>query len=92
VLVQVINEAAFAYGEGLASAADIDAGVVLGLNYPRGPLAWGAQIGWGAVLVTLEGLWQERREERYRPAPALSAAAAGASPLAGMTLQAAGVS
>jgi 3-hydroxybutyryl-CoA dehydrogenase len=92
VLVQVINEAAFAYGEGLASAADIDTGVVLGLNYPRGPLAWGAQIGWAAVLATLEGLWQERREERSRPAPALSAAAAGASPLAGMTLQAAGVS
>jgi len=92
VLAQVINEAAFAYGEGLASVADIDAGVVLGLNYPRGPLAWGAQIGWDAVLATLEGLWQERREERYRPAPALSAAAAGAPQLAASALQAAGVS
>jgi 3-hydroxybutyryl-CoA dehydrogenase len=77
VLAQIVNEAMFAFGEGLATAEDIDAGVVLGLNYPRGSLTWGAELGWSEVLDTLDGIWQERREERYRPAPALIAAAAG---------------
>ena len=40
ILCQVINECAFALGEGVGSAQDIDTGMVLGLNYPRGPLAW----------------------------------------------------
>ena len=35
-----------------ARAADIDAGMVLGLNHPRGPLAWGDEIGPAAVLDT----------------------------------------
>ena len=43
----------------------------LGLNHPRGPLAWGDLIGPDAVLDTLLALWEEYREERYRPAPAL---------------------
>jgi 3-hydroxybutyryl-CoA dehydrogenase len=43
----------------------------LGLNHPRGPLAWGDRIGPGAVLDTVLALWEEYREERYRPAPAL---------------------
>jgi 3-hydroxybutyryl-CoA dehydrogenase len=46
----------------------------LGLNHPRGPLAWGDAIGVGTVLDTLLALWEEYREERYRPAPALVAA------------------
>jgi 3-hydroxybutyryl-CoA dehydrogenase len=81
LLAQVVNEAVFAYGEGLATAADIDAGTVLGLNYPCGSLTWGAALGWDDVIGTLDGIWQERREESYRPAPALIAAAAG-SPMA----------
>ena len=71
ILAQLVNEACFALGEGVGSAADIDAGMRLGLNHPRGPLAWGDAIGPAAVLETLNGLWEEYREERYRPAPAL---------------------
>lgn len=77
VLAQIVNEAAFAVGEGVATEADVDTGVTLGLNYPLGPLAWGAELGWRQVAVTLDGVWHERREERYRPAPALIRAAAG---------------
>jgi 3-hydroxybutyryl-CoA dehydrogenase len=73
---QLVNEACFALGEGIASREDIDTGVVLGLNHPRGPLAWGDTIGWASVLSAVDGLWQERREERYRAAPALRFAAA----------------
>ena len=73
IVAGVINEAAFALGEGVGSAEDIDAGMTHGLNYPRGPLLWSDAIGTGEVLATIEGLWAERREERYRPAPALVA-------------------
>jgi 3-hydroxybutyryl-CoA dehydrogenase len=71
ILAQLVNEACFALGEGAGSAADIDAGMELGLNHPRGPLAWGDAIGPDAVLDTVMALWEEYREERYRPAPAL---------------------
>lgn len=71
IVCQVINEAAFAIGEGVGSAQDIDAGMVNGLSYPRGPLAWADQIGLDHVVGVLDGLYSELREERYRTAPAL---------------------
>jgi 3-hydroxybutyryl-CoA dehydrogenase len=45
IVVALVNEACFALGEGVGSAADIDAGMVLGLNHPRGPLEWGEESG-----------------------------------------------
>jgi 3-hydroxybutyryl-CoA dehydrogenase len=71
MLCQVVNECAFALGEGVGSAEDIDAGMVHGLNYPRGPLEWADEIGLDHVLAVLDALSDERREERYRAAPAL---------------------
>lgn len=71
IVCQLINESAFALGEGVGSAADIDTGMVLGLNHPRGPLAWADLIGLDRVLGILEALCVEYREERYRPAPTL---------------------
>jgi 3-hydroxybutyryl-CoA dehydrogenase len=81
IIAQLVNEACFALGEGVGSAADIDRGMEVGLNHPRGPLAWGDAIGPGAILETLGGLWEEYREERYRPAPALVAAVRAEQPL-----------
>jgi 3-hydroxybutyryl-CoA dehydrogenase len=54
----------------------VDAGLTLGLNYPRGAVAWGEAIGLDHVLATVDGLYRERREERYRAAPLLRRAAA----------------
>jgi 3-hydroxybutyryl-CoA dehydrogenase len=71
IVCQVINESAFALGEGVGSAADIDVGMKLGMNHPRGPLEWADEIGLDHVLTVLEALCEEYREERYRPAPAL---------------------
>lgn len=71
IVCQVINESAFALGEGVGSARDIDTGMVLGLNHPRGPLEWADAIGLDRVLAVLEALCEEYREERYRPAPVL---------------------
>jgi 3-hydroxybutyryl-CoA dehydrogenase len=71
IVCQVINEAAFALGEGVGSVEDIDAGMVHGLNYPRGILSWADQIGLDHVLAVLEGLAAETGEDRYRIAPEL---------------------
>ena len=71
IVSQLVNEAAFALGEGVGSAEDIDAGMIHGLNYPRGPLRWADEIGLEQVLSVLDGLFDEHREERYRAAPLL---------------------
>lgn len=71
IVCQLVNECAFALGEGVGSAHDIDTGMTLGLNHPRGPLAWADEIGLHHVLALLEALCREYREERYRPAPEL---------------------
>lgn len=71
IVCQVVNEAAFALGEGVGSAEDIDTGMIYGLNYPRGILAWADEIGLDHVLGVLDALWQETGEERYRTAPLL---------------------
>jgi 3-hydroxybutyryl-CoA dehydrogenase len=76
IVAQLVNEAAFAIGEGVGSADDIDTGLVLGLSHPRGPVAWSRAIGLPHALAILDGLWEERREERYRPAPLLRRQAA----------------
>ncbi|HEV7585455.1 MAG TPA: 3-hydroxyacyl-CoA dehydrogenase NAD-binding domain-containing protein [Solirubrobacteraceae bacterium] len=71
IVCQLVNESAFALGEGIGSARDIDTGMVLGLSHPRGPLEWADAIGIEHVLAVLGALCSEYREERYRPAPAL---------------------
>jgi 3-hydroxybutyryl-CoA dehydrogenase len=83
VVCQLVNEAAFAIGEGVGSAEDVDTGLELGLNHPRGPVSWSRQLGIERVVATLDGLWAHYREERYRPAPLLTRAAAGGFGLAG---------
>ncbi len=76
IVCQLVNEAAFAIGEGVGSADDVDAGLTLGLSHPRGPVAWSEAAGVDHVLAVLDALWEERREERYRAAPLLRHAAA----------------
>ncbi|MDX6669205.1 MAG: 3-hydroxybutyryl-CoA dehydrogenase [Solirubrobacteraceae bacterium] len=71
IVCQLINEAAFALGEGVGGAEDIDAGMLLGLNYPHGPLHWADAIGLDHVLAVLDGLAREYGEPRYRAAPLL---------------------
>ena len=77
IVCQLVNEACFAVGEGVGTREDVDAGLELGLNHPRGAMTWGAEIGYDAVLAAIEGIWDERREERYRPAPLLRRLALG---------------
>jgi 3-hydroxybutyryl-CoA dehydrogenase len=65
------NEAAFALQDGVADAAGIDTAMRLGLNYPRGPLAWAESLGYRTVVAVLDHLYEEYHEERYRVAPGL---------------------
>jgi 3-hydroxybutyryl-CoA dehydrogenase len=71
IVCQLVNEAAFAVGEGVGTATDVDDGMVLGLNHPHGPLIWGDLIGLDHVLAVLDALVDELGEERYRAAPLL---------------------
>ena len=71
IVCQLVNEAAFALQKGIGAAADIDATMRLGFNYPRGPLEWGDAIGLDHVLAVLDALREELGEERYRAAPLL---------------------
>jgi 3-hydroxybutyryl-CoA dehydrogenase len=71
ILAMIMNEAAFAYGEGVASVRDIDRAMRLGTNYPKGPLGWADEIGLDIVLKVLRSLQESLGDDRYRPAPLL---------------------
>jgi 3-hydroxybutyryl-CoA dehydrogenase len=71
IVAQLVNEACFAVSEGVGSREDVDLGMVLGLNHPRGPFAWCEEIGAEHVLAILDALRIELGEERYRASPLL---------------------
>jgi 3-hydroxybutyryl-CoA dehydrogenase len=70
-LAMIINEAAFAVQESVATAADIDTAMKLGTNYPKGPLAWCDEIGAEAIVAVLDALAREYGSDRYRVATLL---------------------
>ncbi|ALE96856.1 3-hydroxyacyl-CoA dehydrogenase [Serratia marcescens] len=70
-LAMLANEALDVVNKGVASAEDTDLAMLRGVNYPRGPLAWGAALGWRHILTTLENLQRYYGEARYRPMPLL---------------------
>lgn len=76
IICQLINEAAFLIQEGNGSPGDVDAGMELGVNHPRGPVSWSEAIGLDHVVAILDGLHDELGEERYRVAPILRAGGA----------------
>jgi 3-hydroxybutyryl-CoA dehydrogenase len=71
VVCCLVNEAAGALMEGIASAEDIDQAMKLGTNYPYGPLEWADILGLDTVLGVMTGLFHEWGEDRYRPSPLL---------------------
>ena len=64
------NEAFFMLQEGVATAADIDKAVKLGLNHPMGPFEMADLVGLDTRLAVLEFLHRSLGE-KYRPAPLL---------------------
>ncbi len=77
ILCMIVNEAAFAVTENVASSEAIDAAMKLGTNYPFGPIEWGNRIGLKQVISTLDALYRDLGEDRYRAAPLLRQLAIG---------------
>lgn len=66
-LASIVNLACDIAQQGIASVADIDTAVRLGLGYPQGPLAWGDQLGAERLLQILLRMHALTGEPRYRP-------------------------
>jgi 3-hydroxybutyryl-CoA dehydrogenase len=66
VLAMLINEAADAVFMGVAVAADVETAMQRGVNYPKGLLAWGNELGPARVLEELDRLRAESGDDRYR--------------------------
>ena len=71
ILVPMINEAIFVLAEGIATAEEIDQGMMLGANHPIGPLALADMVGLDTILLVIEGFHAEFGEDKYRPATLL---------------------
>ena len=67
----IINEAYFTVQEGTATREDIDLGMRLGTAYPKGPFAWSQEIGLDHVYETLEAMYEDTKDERYKICPML---------------------
>jgi 3-hydroxybutyryl-CoA dehydrogenase len=74
-VAMLANLAADAVAGRVASAADIDTAMRLGVNYPQGPLAWAGRWGLQTVLASLDELESWYRDGHYRPSPLLRRAA-----------------
>lgn len=81
IVAQLINEAAFLIGAGNGSREDVDAGLELGVNHPRGPVSWAGELSLTHVTGLLDALSRESGEPRYRTAPLLRRLAAVADML-----------
>ncbi len=66
IIFMIINEACYTVQEGTASISDIDTSMKLGTNYPFGPFEWANKIGIKHVYETLEALYQDTHDERYK--------------------------
>ncbi|MCX8097511.1 MAG: 3-hydroxyacyl-CoA dehydrogenase [Casimicrobiaceae bacterium] len=82
VLAMIVNIACAIAEQRIAAPEDIDRAVVLGLGYPRGPLAWGDALGASTLMRILQTLASITGDPRYRPTRWLARRAALGLPLA----------
>jgi len=71
VLMPMINEAAFAVMEGVATAESVDAIMKMGMNHPMGPLELADLIGLDTCVNILEVLYTGFGDSKYRACPLL---------------------
>ncbi len=80
-VAMLTNEAADLTGRGVASPQDVDQAMKLGVNYPKGPLAWGDAVGARWACRLLDALGAHYGDGRYRPCPRLRRRAEGGGSL-----------
>jgi 3-hydroxybutyryl-CoA dehydrogenase len=74
-VAMLVNEAVDVVSRGVATAADVDVAMRLGVGYPIGPLEWGDRIGGARVVTLLDALHRAYPSGRYRACPRLRRAA-----------------
>jgi 3-hydroxybutyryl-CoA dehydrogenase len=72
VVAHIVNVGCGIVQERIAHPEDLDRAVMLGLGYPKGPLALGDAVGAAKILAILEAMHDFTREPRYRPSPWLT--------------------
>jgi 3-hydroxybutyryl-CoA dehydrogenase len=63
----IINEALHTLSEGVATAVDIDTAMRMGYDFHYGPLEMADRFGLDSVLASMESLFREYGELKYRP-------------------------
>ncbi len=71
IISMLINEAADTLYYNVCGENDVELAVCLGLNFPKGLIAWGEELGFTNVADHLDHLYGLYHEERYRVSPFL---------------------
>ncbi|MEN9640589.1 MAG: hypothetical protein RLZZ262_2458 [Bacteroidota bacterium] len=71
ILAILINEAYDALYLGIASANDLDLSMTKGVNYPKGLIVWGAEIGLNIIAERMQSMYAQYQEDRYRLSPGI---------------------
>src|SRR3546814_1132881 len=70
IVATIVNVACDIAQQAIATPADIDQAVALGLGYPKGgPLAMGDSLGAAHILEILRSMQRITGDMRYRPSP-----------------------
>ena len=69
VVAHIVNVGCDIMQMRICSPENLDRAVMLGLGYPRGPLAMGDALGPKKILAVLEAMHSCFHEPRYRPSP-----------------------